>query len=123
MRNRLIQLEQERLKSMGYDSIVTTVALNVDKTLVNHNLGNDTYILTGIRLSPADIYADVHNVCISSATDGIEATQQELASMGDAIYRTFRNHIIVKTNDNSDWEVTDIPRFALDFIKITPIKK
>lgn len=123
MINKLVELEQARLKAMGFESIVTPVGLYVDKSLVNMTIGNDTYILSGIRLSDTDVRANRHNVCISSATDGLEASQQDIATMGQSIHKLFKNFIIVKTNDTTEWAVDqDVPTFTLDFIKITPLK-
>lgn len=123
MISRLIELEQTRLKSLGFDSVVTPVAMPISKGLVNVNIGNDTYILTGIRMSNTDVAADRHTVSISSATDALEASQRDIATMGQAIHKLLKNFIIIKTVSEDEWSAdNDVPVYTLDFMKVTPIK-
>lgn len=127
MINRIVGLEQNRLKQLGYDSVVTPISLTISKNIVNLPLGNDTYVLTGIRISDNDVIADTHRICIASATDGLTATEREISVMGQAVYKTLRRFLIVKTQNTSDTSAfvteQDVPTFTLDFIKVTPIKK
>ncbi len=129
MISRIIGLEQNRLKQMGYDSIITPISLTVSKNIINLPLGNDAYILTGIRISDNDVVADTHRICIASATDGLTATQREISVMGQATYKTMRRFLIIKTQNQNTSDTSafsteqDVPTYTLDFIKITPTKK
>ena len=125
MISRLVELEQQRLSSLGYGYVTTPISISVSTSLQNLCIGNDTYILTNIRIGNTDVMDDSHIVCIASATDGLTATEHEIALMGQSIYRTFRNFIIIRTmNRDTDWTDSDtIPTYTLDFIKITPTKK
>jgi len=124
MLQNLIEIEQNRLKTLGYDSVVTPKAVFVDESLVMLNLKNDTYILTGIRISKDDVKNDEHEVCISSPTESLQITQQEIATLGTSILKTFKENIIIKTTDENEYlEDTKISPFRLDFVRITPIKQ
>lgn len=121
---RLVELEQARYKALGYDTVVTPCSVSVGKTLKIINASNDTYILTGIRASNNDMLDDANEVCISSPTDCIQATQQQLATLGTSINRLLRNYIIVKTVSRDGYQPdSSTPLFRLDFIRISPIKK
>ena len=123
MISRLIELEQARFKAMGYESVVTPVTMTIDKALVNECIGNDTYILTGIRLSDADVVENRHNICISSATDALEGSQRQIATMGQAIHKLLKNFIIIKTTDHEEWSADkSVSAYTLDFMKVTPLK-
>ena len=125
MISRLIELEQQRLTAMGYDTVVSPVSVNVSSARKIVNLGNDTYILTGIRMSRAAAVSDDYNVSLSSPTEGIQGTEQQIAQMGQAVYKLFRGHIIIKTTKGDDFDASaSIPQYTLDFMKVTPkIKK
>lgn len=124
MISRLTGLEQERLKQFGYSSVVTPISITIDKALVNINLGNDDYILTGVRPSDTDIAADTHIVSLTSATDGLTCKQREFGLLGQAIHKTFRSFLIIKTtNADKAFSANDnVPTYTLDFIKVTPLK-
>lgn len=125
MKNKLIEQEQKRLERLGYSSVVTTSAITISEPLTNINLANDAMILTGIRLSSADAVGDTHIVAITSATDAVEASQRDLASMGDAITHVFRSYMVVKTSViGKEWDAKEpIQPFTLSFIKVTPVKR
>src|SRR5574344_882275 len=74
MISRLVELEQQRYSTLGYETIVTPCSIAINKTLKIINASNDTYILTGIRTSNNDMLDDANEVCISSPTDCIQAT-------------------------------------------------
>ncbi|MBE6341454.1 MAG: hypothetical protein E7069_12090 [Bacteroidales bacterium] len=122
MISRLVALEQQRLAALGYNSVVTPISLRVDKSIKNIALGNDTYILTGVRLSDADVSEDRHIITLVSATDGFTASQRDISLMGQAVYKTLRSFLVIRTAGNEAWEDgASIPPYTLDFIKITPI--
>lgn len=125
MISRIVGIEQQRLAQRGYTGIATPVSIHVDSSLKNICLGNDTYILTGIRIGDTDLNDDRHTICLTSATDGLTATERDIALMGQSIYKTFRLFLIIRTmmRDESWADGQQIPPFTLDFIKITPIKK
>lgn len=124
MISRLVELEQQRYSTLGYETIVTPCSIAINRTLKIINASNDTYILTGIRTSNNDMLDDANEVCISSPTDCIQATQQQLAMLGTSINRLFRNYIIVKTVGRDGYKPEEqTPLFRLDFIRISPIKK
>ena len=109
---------------LGYDSIVTPLSVYVSDSLQLEIIGNDTYILTGIRISKDDVLNDLHEVTVVSPTESIQLSQQEIATLGTSIFKTFKEFIIIKTTDerefSSDGEITP---FRMDFIKISPIFK
>lgn len=122
MISRLVELEQQRLSKIGYDSIVTPLSMTIGSSISNICLGNDTYILTGIRMSDADVADDRHTVIIASATHGLTATQRDISLMGQAIFRIMRSYLIIRTFGNDKWtDASQVPPYTLDFIKITPI--
>jgi hypothetical protein len=125
MINRLTGLEQLRLKQLGFASVVTPISITVDKALKCIYLGNDGYILTGVRPSDTDVATDTHVVTLASATDGLTCKEREFGLLGQAIHKTFRSFLIIKTtNADKLFSANDnIPAFTLDFIKITPIKQ
>ena len=123
MTDKLIEIEQNRLRSIGYESVVTPFSVEIDESLVQLNIGNNTCILTGIRLSPDDVLSNKHEVVINSATESLQFSQQEIATLGTSIYKLMKEYIIVRTTDENEYSGdTAISPFRLDFIKITPIK-
>ncbi len=124
MISRLIALEQQRFAAMGYATVVSPISVRVSEARKIVSLSNDTYILTGIRMSNAAAQSDNHNVSISSPTEGLEATEQQIAQMGNAVLKLFREHIIIKTTvgDKFD-ENASVPAYTLEFMRITPTKK
>lgn len=123
MINRRIQLEEERLHSLGFDTIVSTESFTIGNSTTMFDLGNDTFILTGIRMSKDDIMGNASKIQLISPTDAIEGSANELSQLGTSILKLFRKHLIVKTTINGARDVGAISPYRLDFIKITPIKK
>jgi hypothetical protein len=122
MLQKLVEIEQNRLKALGYDSIVTPVSVYVSDSLQLETIGNDTYILTGIRISTDDILNDMHELTIVSPTESIQLSQQEIATLGTSIFKTFKEFIIIKTTDENEFSSDDeITPFRMDFIKISPV--
>jgi len=124
MLQKLIEIEQNRLKTLGYESIVTPVSVYVSDTLQLEIIGNDTYILTGIRISKDDILNDLHELTVVSPTESIQLSQQEIAALGTSIFKTFKEFIIIKTTDENEYSSdSKITVFRMDFIKVSPIFK
>jgi len=122
MLQKLIEIEQNRLKLLGYESIVTPVSVYVSDSLQLEIIGNDTYILSGIRISKDDILNDLHELTIVSPTESIQLSQQEIATLGTSIFKTFKEFIIIKTTDENEYSSdSKISPFRMDFIKISPI--
>ena len=122
MLQKLIEIEQNRLKSLGYESIVTPVSIYVSDSLQIEIIGNDTYILTGIRISKDDVLNDLHELTVVSPTESIQLSQQEIATLGTSIFKTFKEFIIIKTTDENEYSSdNEITVFRMDFIKISPI--
>ena len=122
MLQKLIEIEQSRLKALGYDSIVTPASIYVSETLQLHTLDNNTYILTGIRISKDDVLNDLHELTVVSPTESIQLSQQEIATLGTSIFKTFKEFIIIKTTDENEYSSdSEISPFRMDFIKISPI--
>ena len=48
MIDRIVQIEQERLHSLGYDTVVTPSSIVVDGKEKVVSLANESFILTGI---------------------------------------------------------------------------
>ena len=122
MLDKLIEIEQNRLKMLGYESIVTPVSIYVSDSLQIKIIGNDTYILTGIRISKDDVLNDLHELTIVSPTESIQLSQQEIATLGTSILKTFKEFIIIKTTDENEYFTdNEITPFRMDFVKISPI--
>ena len=122
MLQKLVEIEQSRLKAFGYDSIVTPVSVFVSDSLQIETIGNDTYILSGIRISKDDVLNDMHELTITSPTESIQLSQQEIATLGTSILKTFKEFIIIKTTDENEFSSdSEITPFRMDFVKISPI--
>jgi hypothetical protein len=122
MLQKLVEIEQNRLKTLDYESIVTPVSVYVSDTLQIETIGNDTYILTGIRISNDDILNDLHELTVVSPTESIQLSQQEIATLGTSVLKTFKEFIIIKTTDENEFSTdSEITPFRMDFIKISPV--
>ena len=122
MLQKLVEIEQSRLKALSYDSIVTPVSVFVSDSLQIETIGNDTYILSGIRISKDDVLNDMHELTIVSPTESIQLSQQEIATLGTSILKTFKEFIIIKTTDENEYSAdAEITPFRMDFVKISPI--
>lgn len=121
---RIVELEQKRLESLGYDTVVTPIEVPVNRTMQEVVCGNDTYVLTGIRVSNLDVVDDATKVTLTGPNESLEATQRTIATMSNSLNKLFRHYIIIKTNPVSGYvEDTDYEPYALEFIKITPIRR
>lgn len=122
MISRLAYIEQQRFERMGFKTVVTPTSVTVTSPLQIMQLMNDSYILTGIRASAPNLLADINEVCLVSPTDSLQATEQEIATLGTTTNRMFRNYLIIKTTGAKAYAVDDkITPFRLDFIRVTPI--
>lgn len=122
MISRLAYIEQQRFERMGFKTVVTPTSVTVTSPLQIMQLMNDSYILTGIRASAPNLLADINEVCLVSPTDSLQATEQEIATLGTTTNRMFRNYLIIKTTGAKAYSSEDrITPFRLDFIRVTPI--
>lgn len=122
MISRLAYIEQQRFEHMGFKTVVTPTSVTVTSPLQIMQLMNDSYILTGIRASAPNLLADINEVCLVSPTDSLQATEQEIATLGTTTNRMFRNYLIIKTTGAKAYSTEDkITPFRLDFIRVTPI--
>ncbi len=122
MLQKLVEIEQNRLKALGYESIVTPVSVFVSDSLQIETIGNNTYILTGIKISKDDMLNDMHELTIVSPTESIQLSQQEIATLGTSVFKTFKEFIIIKTTDENEFSIDgEITPFRIDFMKISPI--
>ena len=122
MISRLAYIEQLRFEKLGFKTIVTPTSVTVTSPLQIMQLMNDSYILTGIRASALNLVADLNEVCLISPTDSLQATEQEIATLGTTTNRMFRNYLIIKTTGANAYSADDkITPFRLDFIRVTPI--
>lgn len=124
MNRTYVEIERQKLADKGYKSAVSSVIVKIDKNIVNMNIGNDIYLLTGIKASKEDMLDNVHTVAISSAINAVKYTQQEMLTLGTAINNIFKGYLVIQTiKDNITSNVpTDVPAYQLEFIRITPIK-
>jgi hypothetical protein len=136
MIDEIIKIEREKLRLLGYDSIVGTHNIFVSSAAVSHNIGNDIYLLVGIHLSGDDVVSNRNIVSIISASNAIDFKQQEINTLGITINKTFRNYLTIRTRDESGYKFKetsaddkdfdpDVPLdapYRLDFVKITPVK-
>ncbi len=123
MIERLIKLEQERLSLAGFDTIVTPHEVTIASPMTILTLANETWIMTGIRVSDADMMGADHLVSFSSPTNSFQATERAIAQLGGSVHRLFRHHIDIEVAEYGK-EFTmkaDIPDFTLMFVRITPI--
>jgi hypothetical protein len=118
----IVNRECQRYKDMGYDTTVTPISIIINYSIETLVLGNDSYILAGIRISDYDTSADQHIVSLSSPSETLRFTQRELATMGQATHKLFRQSITITTTiQNENWtQKNKIPAFRLEFIKISP---
>ena len=125
MIERLIELEQARLAQYGYDTTVYPSELTVSTPRLVVHLGSETWILTGIRASDADLMGADHKVSICSPTNSLQATERTLSQMGQAVHRLFRHHIIIHTTEAQKCftDTATIPEFTLSFVRIVPQQK
>lgn len=122
MISRLAYIEQLRFEKLGFKTVVTPTSVVITSPLQIMQLMNDSYILTGIRASAPNLLADINEVCLVSPTDSLEATEQEIATLGTTTNRMFRNYLIIKTTGAKAYSSEDrITPFRLDFIRVTPI--
>lgn len=119
MISRIVGLEEERWHALGYDTIVTPVHLSIDEAEKVLQLGNESYVLTGIRIGNNDTLSDETEIIISSPSESVQCTQRDLSQYGTSIIKLFTDYLIIRTRSR----LADIPRYRLDFIKITPIVK
>ncbi|MBQ2322551.1 MAG: hypothetical protein II375_08375 [Bacteroidales bacterium] len=120
----IVKAEQDRLAAQGYEAIVTPIEVHIDRNLFVQPLGNDILVLTGIRPSSAALMSDDVSVSISSSSDIVEGTMQQIASMGQAIYKTMRTYLVIRTSQPEwDGNPMETPRYTLDFVKISPRKR
>lgn len=119
MIDRLVQIEQERLHSLGYDTVVTPSSIVVDEKEKVLSLANESFIMTGIRIGNNDLVADTTTVQLISPTESIECTQRELSQMGTSINKLFKTFLIIKVKTKYE----NVPDFRLDFIRVSPVLK
>ncbi len=117
MIDRLVQLEEERWHALGYDTVVTPVSMEINTAEKIMQLGNETVILTGIRMGEYDVVADTETkLMLVSPTESFVGTQRELSQLGTSTFKLFKDSLIIKVRTQRD----TIPTFRLDFIKVTP---
>lgn len=122
MLQKIVEIEQNRLKTLGYESIVTPISVFVSDSLQIETIGNNTYILTGVKISKDDMLNDMHELTIVSPTESIQLSQQEIATLGTSLLKTFKEFIIIKTTDENEFSTDgSITPFRIDFMKISPI--
>jgi len=122
--SRIVELEQKRFAALGFETVVTPISVRVSRTLQTIVCGNDTYVLSGIRVSDVDVVADATIVTLTAPNASLQATQRTIATMGNSANKLFRHHIIIKTNTAAGWQQeADCEPYDLEFLKITPIKK
>ncbi len=119
MISRIVELEQERWHRLGYDTIVTPIGVQVSKSEKVLQLGNETCVLTGIRIGENDLLSNETELVIISPSESVQCTQKDLAMFGTSIIKLFTNFLIIRVRSKHQ----EIPMFRLDFIKITPISK
>lgn len=122
--SRIVELEQKRFAALGFETVVTPISIRVSRTLQTVVCGNDSYVLSGIRVSNVDVVADATIVTLTAPNASLQATQRTIATMGNSANKLFRHHIIIKTNNAAGWQQeADCEPYDLEFLKITPIKK
>ena len=122
--SRIVELEQKRFAALGFETVVTPISIRVSRTLQTVVCGNDSYVLSGIRVSDVDVVADATIVTLTAPNASLQASQRTIATMGNSANKLFRHHIIIKTNNAAGWkDEADCEPYDLEFLKITPIKK
>ena len=126
MLRNLIEIEVERFKQSGYESIVSTETIKIDSRIVVLNIGISTYILSGIVPNSATD----ENIYINSSISAIAFKQTIYPRFSTSILKKMKDFIIIKTKKDSDVILTDTlfsntntPPYYLEFVKITPYKK
>lgn len=123
MISRLTELEQQRIENQGYDTVVIPHEITVTSPRTVIEFGNESWILTGVRASSADLMGADHSVSITSPTNAFYASQRTLASMGTSLLRLFRHHMIIHVAEyGKDFDSSaSIPSFTLSFMRIAPV--
>ena len=116
MISKIVELEQNRYKELGYKTVVVPTAIYVSSPTDIIHIGNDSYILTGIQISRDDMLANDSSVVISSPTEILHLTQMQISQLGTSLFTLFRENIVIKTKSK------EFAPYRLDFIKITPYK-
>lgn len=109
----VIEQEVNRLRSMGYDSIVTTDEIVMSGKKKTVSLGGDACIVTSIFFDE-DMMTNNDVVSIVSANDCIFGPVDRIASMGNNLHKVMRQYIkIKKTTD-------DYRDVVVNVVKICP---
>ena len=114
----IIEQEQRRLQEKGFGCEVQTLSVPVSSSHMQLYLGNDVYVLTGIRLSDEDDKMDKNTVVLSSPTEQMTLTQQSMSMLGTSIVKVFRNRI----NIVSFGSINDIVKYTKDATETAAIK-
>ncbi len=115
MISKIVELEQERYKRLGYDTIVVPISIYVSSPLEVVHISNDSYILTGIHITRDDMLSNGNSVVLSSPTEVLHLTQMQISQLGTSLFKLFKENLIIQTKSESDFG-----QYRLDFIKITP---
>jgi hypothetical protein len=121
MLKKIIDTEQQRLKALGYDSVITPISIEVTTNLHVENIGNDVYVLDSLILNEDGLINEEEVISILSPIDCFKTQQVKyLKSLGNTIHKTFRNWIICKLGVSLTDDLQTEP-YRLNFIKISPI--
>jgi len=124
MIQKLVKMEIERLKTQGYDCIVTSEILRIDRALHIENVGNNIWFLTGIIIGDSDLQENSRHVYLYSPISTLNFKQQRISELSTSILKKIKNFLIIKTrreNQQLDRDA-DIDPYYLEFIKISPVK-
>lgn len=128
----ILATERRRFDAKGYDVVVTPVSISVSRRLLTRSLANDCYVLTGICGSDDDARDGNMEVAIASPSNSLQASVRQLSMLGSGVNRTFRRSISIRTLGEASIGMRDgiidggeqqVPRYRIEFIKVTPVKR
>ena len=128
----IIKIEQEKLKQRGYDSVLSSESIKINRAFTAFDLVNNLYILDKVYSYNITDYGAMR-VSIISPFNIIDETLYDMECMGNVVHKIFKHNLIVRARHASGYEFStmsvnqgevmniDLPEFRLNFIKITPV--
>lgn len=117
----LIEIEKERLAAKGFGAVVSVDEISIFDKNQTIQLGNDVAILTGFTFD-MDAVAGGENqrISVSSPTDAVCGTVDQLSALGVNIHKVMRQYMSVsRLGSGSD----DVSPTTIHFVRISPTKQ
>lgn len=112
MLNKIVTIEQEKIRRNGFEPIVSTEEIVVDGACKCVSIGADTVIISSVFFG-SDQLSNNDCVSISSASDCISGSSLRVSAMGVNIHKVMKQFINVKRTGN------DLEPMVINIIKIS----